>query len=272
MRQERFECVPRGRRRVRLAQCFVDHRIGATAACVGCLVGAEHAQLSPARAWPSGALVQWVGNAPPEVAGETPEKRQGSKQYALHVLAPNVIVEARPERHLRLVHDAERKFDPAASEARDEENERIETNEGSEDMAREARKHTYNGKSLTLEDWTREPECAEGMTAGGLKERLRQGRTIGEALTTPKGAKRSSSTKLTRANGEAEELLDEVVQKHTRPKRAKALPVPKNGSAKPAAVAPGLMVIWYAGGQQIAASTDPTTWAETITRATGVGQ
>ncbi len=86
---ERFVCRPRGAE-LRLVECFADHRMArestagrAIAACASCPVGAEHAQLSPARSWPNGDRVLWIGEAPPELAVKRVYDRGGQKAGAV---------------------------------------------------------------------------------------------------------------------------------------------------------------------------------------------
>ncbi|HEU4427324.1 MAG TPA: hypothetical protein VFT98_01100, partial [Myxococcota bacterium] len=172
-------------------------------------------------------------------------------EFGLHAAEPDVIAEARP---MRLVC-AGRGSTPRTEV-------RGQDNEGSKGMPRaDVKLHTYNGKSLSAYAWADEKEAkALGITRQAIQYRIRQGWPIERVLSTPLAA---NATRLTRANDD--EQLDQVVQKHTKPKRAAA---PKNCTAKPPAVAPALQVIWFAGGVQIAASTDPTIWAETIRRST----
>jgi hypothetical protein len=206
LKQERFECVPRARH-VRLAECFVDHRIGASAVCVGCVVGAGHAQLAPARAWPNGALVQWVGNVPPELEHVRTRSDGVELRLGLAPAEANVIAEARPLRaeraRLRLVRDMDREIELAI----------VGPNPREQRMPRLKNRYEHNGKALTLDEWLLEDECAENVTANTIKHRMKKGEAFGDALTRPI-ARGATSKKLTKANGD--EQLDRVVEKHTK--------------------------------------------------------
>lgn len=105
MSVERFECVRRAGRHVALAVCAVDYRIAnahagpvaVSCVCTGCAVGAQHAQLKPARAWPGGDRVRWIGERPPELVEQPRErpKPRASLSYGQCIVEASVIIEVR---------------------------------------------------------------------------------------------------------------------------------------------------------------------------------
>jgi hypothetical protein len=113
--------------------------------------------------------------------------------------------------------------------------------------------HTFNGKTLTVSQWAKEPEIRKlGITAGAIYERLRGGWSIEETLTIAKGGKRES----------VEERLENTVRPKKTPKRA----------TKPAAAEPrpvGFRVVALLDELEIESSDDPEVWRDTVKRMRG---
>lgn len=109
-------------------------------------------------------------------------------------------------------------------------------------MPREAAKHTHNGKTLTIDEWLREPE-AKGLTKSALKSRIHgKGLSLSEALAMPRGRAQAKVTapagkpkRTARKRGDA--TLDEHIAK--RAKREPAIgqvPLVAIGSCEHAAL------------------------------------
>lgn len=220
MKQERFECVPRRREgHMRIAQCFVDYRIGELATCVGCLVGERHAQLEPALRWPNGDRVMWIGERPPELEAEV-DASGHRLTYGLAALEPNVIIEARPMRaervRLRLVREADTAHEPGPSNVDAWLELAAQQPVRKEQSMQESKRYTFNGKTLTVTEWIDEPEATElGLSRSTLDMRIRKGWSFSDAITKPIGTN-GKAGRLTKANG------DESLERRSK-KRATAV-------------------------------------------------
>jgi hypothetical protein len=278
MTEERFECVRRDRRHVRLAQCAVDHRLE-LGACRGCEVGAQHAQLEPARAWPNGDRVRWIGELPIELV-EMREVRRGSKGYApatpQYCAPASVIAEARSDRPERpplyLVRGGAAGEDTGAP--RGHETTTRKTNEEDESMSTAtAKTYEYKGRALTLRELLALPEAAAGLSVNALRQRVIDGWDLELALTAPKGAPRGTGKGAATAKV-SRKLLGEQLEKTVRPSKPRASPKrpPKATTATTATEAPEasprpLRVVWYAAGVQVHESCELDVWKETYERA-----
>ncbi len=175
--------------------------------CEDCEVGKAHARGEQPAEWPDGtplALVQLRAAAAPPPS--TPPLREEPPEPT-PALPPSQDVRGAP-REAEVERDQERDV----QSAKDELDRRLDkfllsvtapSEERSEPPAdpqtspapaapRGARSKTYAhaGKELTLSQWMRQPEVAAlGISLEGVRQRLKKDWPIGEALTTPKGAK-----------------------------------------------------------------------------------
>jgi hypothetical protein len=248
---------------------------------VGCEVGAQHARLTPARAWPSGDVVQWIGELPAELV-EVREVRRGVKGYApatpQYSAPASVIAEARTERPERPVlylvrggaagedTGAPRGHEAATRTTNEEEDESMST--------ATAKTYEYKGRALTLRELLALPEAAAGLSVNALRQRVIDGWDLELALTAPKGAPRGTGKGAATAKA-SRKLLGEQLEKTVRPSKPKASPKrpPKKTTAAttapeaPEASPRPLRVVWYAAGVQVHESCELDVWKETYERA-----
>jgi hypothetical protein len=167
----------------------VEHLVGANR-CATCEIGAAHVRGELPSTWPDGAPLELC--APINVPEPGRSKWLGSSSTSEDTDPP-----------------------------RGPETATTTTTSNAEDgMARPAKTHTHNGKTLTIEEWANEPEVHSlGVTRDMIWKRLQQGWKLQDALSQPKGHKVPKRARIA-------EQLEEAV----RPSKPK--PSPKPSKAK----------------------------------------
>lgn len=212
------------------------HLVGAQR-CATCPVGAAHSRGEKPDAWDDGAPLELVDA--PTVPEPGRSKWTGSGEVPSSPPAP-------PARSTILPPPPP-------------------TSEGTKTMPRPAKKHTYNGKTLTAYAWADEPEAkATGIGRQALCERLRAGWTIYDALTVGIGQRRERVVKPDVMIGA--ELEKMVRPSKPKPRPAKASPAPKSkGTPASPGLSVGLSIALYAGGVPVARGPlSPERWAQLV--------